>query len=85
VVLIADNDSVSVKAWEYLKVQGVANPYILENGLHNWNSLFADKTISGKAINLSAPQSEVLELFPKDSYVTKIKISSKKRAGGLCS
>jgi rhodanese-related sulfurtransferase/uncharacterized membrane protein YedE/YeeE len=85
VVLIANNDSVSVKAWQYLKVQGVANLYILENGLNNWKTIFAGKTISGKAFNLASPPAELLEQFPKDSYVTKIKIGSKKRAGGLCS
>jgi rhodanese-related sulfurtransferase len=85
VILIADNDSVSVKAWEYLKVQGVSNLYILENGLQNWKALFADKHVEGKPLNLSAVPLEVLQLFPKDSYVPKIKIASKKRAGGLCS
>ncbi|MEO8513745.1 MAG: YeeE/YedE thiosulfate transporter family protein [Ignavibacteria bacterium] len=85
VILIADNDSVSVQAWKYLKVQGVNNVYILENGLHDWNTLFADKTISGKPFNLASPPSEVLGLFPKDAFVPKIKIDSKKRSGGLCS
>jgi len=85
VVLIADNDSVSSQAWKYLKVQGVNNVYILENGLHDWNTLFAGKIVSGKSFNLSAPPSEVLQLFPKDAFVPKIKIDSKKRSGGLCS
>ena len=85
VILIADNDSISVQAWKYLKVQGVANAYILENGLHNWKSLFADKTVYGKPINLASPPAEVLKLFPKNSFVPKIKVGSKKRAGGLCS
>ncbi|MCX6232035.1 MAG: YeeE/YedE thiosulfate transporter family protein [Bacteroidetes bacterium] len=85
VVLLADNDSISIKAWQYLKVQGVINLYILENGLHNWNSLFADKTIHGKTFNPASPPVEVLQLFPKNTYITKIKIGSKKRAGGLCS
>lgn len=85
VILIADNDSVSVQAWKYLKVQGVDNVYILENGLHDWNTLFADRTISGKSFNIASPPSEVLQLFPKDSFVPKIKINSKKRSGGLCS
>jgi rhodanese-related sulfurtransferase len=84
VVLIADNDSVSVKAWQYLKVQGVLNLYILENGLHDWNQLFADKTIEGKPVKLTCPQGEVLKQFPKNAYVPKIKITSKKHAGGLC-
>jgi len=84
VVLIADNDSLSVKAWKYLKVQGVINLYILENGLHNWDSLFAGKTVSEKAVNLAAPPAGVLQLFPKDAYSPKIKIGSKKRSGGLC-
>ncbi|MFZ4400891.1 MAG: YeeE/YedE thiosulfate transporter family protein [Bacteroidales bacterium] len=85
VVLLADNDSISIKAWQYLKVQGVINLYILENGLHNWNRLFADKKIHEKAINLASPQAEVLQLFPNNAYIPKIKIGSKKRAGGLCS
>ena len=85
VILLADNDSISIKAWQYLKVQGVANLYILENGLHDWNKLFADKQIHEKAINLASPPAEVLQLFPKNSYIPKIKIGSKKRAGGLCS
>ena len=84
VVLIADNDSVSVAAWKYLKVQGVINLYILENGLHDWKGLFADKTFEGKEINLSAPPAGVLKLFPKEAFIPKIKTGSKKRAGGLC-
>ncbi len=85
VILLADNDSISIKAWQYLKVQGVVNLYILENGLHDWNKLFADKKIHEKDINLASPPAEVLQLFPKDAYIPKIKIGSKKRAGGLCS
>lgn len=85
VVLIAENDSVSIQAWKYLKVQGVNNIYILENGLNNWNDLFADKTISGKKFNLASPPSEVLQLFPKDAFKPKIKIDTKKRTGGVCS
>lgn len=85
VILIADNEAVSVQAWKYLKVQGVNNVYILDNGLHDWNKLFEGKTISGKSINISSPPSEVLKLFPKDAYAPKIKISTKKRSGGLCS
>lgn len=85
VVLIAENDSISVEAWKYLKVQGVNNVYILENGLHDWNTLFEDKTISGKHFNLASPPSEVLQLFPKDAFIPKIKISTKKRSGGVCS
>jgi rhodanese-related sulfurtransferase len=85
VVLIADNDSVSVQAWKYLKVQGVNNVYILENGLRGWDFLFANKTIDGKSFNLASPPPEVLLLFPKDSFTPKIKITTKKRSGGLCS
>ncbi|MBE2218214.1 MAG: YeeE/YedE family protein [Ignavibacteria bacterium] len=85
VVLIADNDSVSTLAWKYLKVQGVSNVYILENGLHDWNTLFGGKTVSGKTFNLDSPPAEVLQLFPKDAFTPKIKISTKKRSGGLCS
>ena len=85
VVLIADNDSVSVQAWKYLKVQGVNNVYILENGLSEWSKLFEGKTISGKPVNIASPPAEVMKLFPKDTYTPKIKITTKKRSGGLCS
>ncbi len=85
VILLADDDSVSVQAWKYLKVQGVNNVYIIENGLRGWETLFAGKTISGKNINIASPPSEVLQLFPKDAFTPKIKISTKKRSGGLCS
>jgi rhodanese-related sulfurtransferase/uncharacterized membrane protein YedE/YeeE len=85
VVLIADNDSVSVQAWKYLKVQGVSNLYILQNGMHDWDALFAGKTISGKPFNLASPPKEVLKLFPEDTYKPKIKISTQKRIGGVCS
>jgi rhodanese-related sulfurtransferase len=85
VVLISDKESESVKAWKYLKVQGVVNIYILENGLQDWNAIFANQTIPHKTFNLDSPPSEVLQLFPKNSYTQKIKIASKKRSGGLCS
>lgn len=84
VVLISDQESLSVKAWQYLKVQGVMNVYILENGLHDWNALFAGKSLPGKTINPAAPSEEVMQLFPKDAYVPKIKIVTKKHGGGLC-
>ena len=84
VILIADKDDVSVKAWEYLKVQGVVNVYILENGLQNWTKLFGNLKVHGKPINLSSPPSDILELFPKNTYTPKIKVSSKKHGGGLC-
>ncbi len=85
VVLIADNELESIQAWKYLKVQGVNNIYILDNGLHDWEKLFEGKTISGKSINRSSPPSELLQLFPKDAFTPKIKIATKKRSGGLCS
>ena len=84
VILIADKDEVSVKAWEYLKVQGVVNVYILENGLQNWTKLFGNLKVHGKPINLSSPPSDILELFPKNTYTPKIKVSCKKHGGGLC-
>jgi rhodanese-related sulfurtransferase len=84
VVLIADKEALAIQAWQYLKVQGVLNLYILENGLSKWNSLFGGKISHGKAFNLSALPAEILQLFPKDIYVPKIKIATKKHAGGLC-
>ncbi|MCA0362509.1 MAG: YeeE/YedE family protein [Bacteroidetes bacterium] len=84
VILLAENDSVSVQAWKYLKVQGIENLYIMENGVQNWNNLLADKKVHGEPINLSSPPSEVLELFKKDAYTPKLKIGGKKRSGGLC-
>jgi hypothetical protein len=70
---------------EIFKSSGVNNVYILENGLNDWNKLFEGKTISGKSFNVASPPSEVLGLFPKDAFTPKIKISNKKRSGGLCS
>jgi len=84
VMLIADNDSIAVKAWQLLKVQGIANLYILENGLNDWGKLFAGKMVHGHPVNLAAPQTEILEQFPADAYIPKIKVGSKKKAGGLC-
>ncbi|MBK9936493.1 MAG: YeeE/YedE family protein [Cytophagaceae bacterium] len=83
-ILIAENDSIAVQAWKYLKVQGIENLYIMENGLQNWNSLFADKKVHEEHINLSSPPVEVLKLFKKDAFVPKLKIGTKKRSGGLC-
>ena len=65
-------------------MQGVNNVYILENGLNDWKKLFADKTVHEKPINIAAPPAEVINLFPKNTYIQKIKIASKKHAGGLC-
>lgn len=85
VILIAENDSVSSEAWKYLKVQGVSNLYILENGLNNWAKIFEGINLDGKKFNLSSPSAEILKKFPKDSYAAKIKISTKKRSAGVCS
>lgn len=84
VILISENNDESIKAWQYLKVQGVANVYILDNGLQNWEKLFGNLKVHGKPINLSSPPSDILELFPKNTFTPKIKISSKKHGGGLC-
>lgn len=84
VVLVSNDKSEVEKAWQYLKVQGVANLYILDNGLNDWNKLFGDKLVHGHPVDLSAPPAEILELFPEDAYIPKIKMSTKKHAGGLC-
>jgi len=84
VILIADDYAVAEQAWKYLKVQNVINVYIMENGLKDYNELFADKTIHGEEIDLASPPAELLHLFPEDAYISKIKIVTKKRAGGLC-
>ncbi len=83
VVIVADEEAQAVKAWKWLKVQGVTNLYILENGLHDWNQIFSGIQI--EHFNLSRPSAKVLEQFPKDSYKTKIKLKTNKRAVGLCS
>ena len=83
-ILISDKEEESVKAWQYLKVQGVNNVYILDKGLQNWTKLFVNLKVHGKPINLSSPPSDILELFPANTFTPKIKISSKKHGGGLC-
>lgn len=88
VVIVSNQDAEAIQAWKWLKAQGVVNLYILEDGLTQWFQLFADKVdkeISHEKFNLARPTLKVLDLFPKDSFTTKIKLKTNKRGGGLCS
>ncbi|OYZ15092.1 MAG: hypothetical protein B7Y39_16730 [Bdellovibrio sp. 28-41-41] len=85
VVIVSNTEEEAVRAWQWLKVQGVANLYILENGLNNWNQLFSDKVLHLEKIDLTRPSAKVLELFPKDFYKAKIKLKTTKKGAGLCS
>ena len=84
VVLIANSEAESVQAWQYLKVQGVTNLYILDQGLKNWNGLFLGEQ-GGEHLDPTRPSAKLLELFPKDAFTPKIKLKTNKRSGGLCS
>lgn len=85
VVVIADTEAQSVQAWQWLKVQGVTNLYILENGLHHWMQLFSGKEADGEKFDPARPSAKILELYPKDAFKPKIKLKTKKRSAGLCS
>ncbi len=85
VIIVSNDEQVATQAWQWLKVQGVINLYILENGLQTWAQIFAGKDLPHEPLDLARPPLKVLEQFPKDAFRTKIKLKTKKRAGGLCS
>lgn len=85
VIIVADEEAVSVKAWQWLKVQGISNLYILDQGMTNWMQTFVGKELPHEKMDLTRPSLKVLELFPKDSFPLKIKLQTTKKGGGLCS
>lgn len=85
VILIADDEAVAVKTWQALKVQGVNNAYILDQGLRHWHELFDHAAAPGHPLDPSRPSLHVLESHPKDAFQPKIKLKTNKRSGGLCS
>jgi len=82
VVLVSDDEQEAVRAWRRLKVQGVMNLYILENGLKEWKDVFA--TVGGPHLDFARPPAKILEAFPKDAFKTKIKLKTARKGGGLC-
>lgn len=86
VVIVANNDDESTKAWRWLKAQGVTNLYILDKGMDNWIQIFSkDDFKKIEHFDLSKPSMHVFDYFPKDSFVSKIKLKTSKRSVGLCS
>ncbi len=92
VVIVAANEAMATQAWQWLKVQGVVNLYILDGGLESWLQLFSDKgsptseTHQGHdSFDLTRPGIKILDQFPKDYFKSKIKLKTSKRSGGLCS
>lgn len=85
VILIAHDEAVAVQVWQALKVQGVTNVYILDQGLRHWKELFAHPDKQGHPLDPSRPSIHVLESYPKDTFQPKIKLKTNKRSGGLCS
>lgn len=86
VVIVANNEEDSTKAWRWLKAQGVTNLYILDKGMDNWIQTFSkDDFKKIEHFDLSKPSMHVFDYFPKDSFVSKIKLKTSKRSVGLCS
>lgn len=83
VIVVADDEGDAVRAWKRLKVQGVSNLYLLENGLRDWEKTFSAFSTKGH-FNLSHPPARVLDAVPEDSWKAKIKMKTARRASGLC-
>lgn len=83
VIVVADDEGEAVRAWKRLKVEGVSNLYLLENGLREWEKTFSAFTAT-KHFNLSHPPARVLDTVPADSWKAKIKMKTARRASGLC-
>lgn len=87
VILVTDDETLAVKSWKRLKMQGVTNLYILDGGLQGWTSTFSavdPHALHGEPLDLSRPPAKVLELFPEGAYTQKIKLQTARRAGGVC-
>ena len=84
VILIADDEALAVRAWQRLKVQGVTNLYILDQGLTTWKQTF-EGVAATPHFDYARPPAKVLDAFPKDTFTPKIKLQTARRAAGLCS
>jgi len=84
VVLVSDDEAAALAAWKRLKMQGVSNLYILDQGVKGWGELFAPLQ-AHHGFDLSRPPARVLEAFPEGTWQAKIKLKTARRAGGLCS
>ena len=84
VVLVSDDEAEAVRAWKRLKVQGVTNLYVLDQGLRDWKGFF--EPVSGTPhFDYARPPTKVLDSYPKDLFQPRIKLKTARRAGGLCS
>jgi len=84
VVLVGDDEAATVKAWQRLKMLGVTNLYLLDRSMPAWKDFFAP--VAGLPhFNLARPPSNVLDAWPKDTFVPRIKLKTSRRAAGLCS
>jgi rhodanese-related sulfurtransferase len=84
VVIVADDEEQAVRAWKRLKAEGTTNLYILDHGLRDWKAVLAGAA-GTPHFDYARPPAKVLEAFPKDAYVPKIKLKTSRRAAGLCS
>lgn len=75
VVIVADDEAEAVRAWKRLKVEGVANLYMLEGGMVGWKAIFSEA---------DRPSLKALDHMPKDAFKPKIKLKTNARAAGVC-
>jgi len=84
VLLVSDDEELAVASWKRLKAQGVANLYILDQGLKGWVERFSGVDGHGHEFDPARPPASLLGAFPDDRWEAKIKLKTARRAGGLC-
>lgn len=94
VVLVSASEDMAVESWKRLKVLGLANVYILDQGIPYWKEFFMDVESKFKEKfpdkqnhgigDVSKPQSLFMELYSEIQFVPKIKLKTSKKSGGVC-
>lgn len=94
IVLVAGHDELAINAWKKLKVLGLANVYVLDQGIPFWKEFFVnaeelfhqkypEKTAHGLQ-QISKPQATFLEIYSDVKFENKVKLKTTKKSGGLC-
>ena len=63
-VVMSNDETAATEAWKVLRAESVPSAYILEGGINNWLTVFADEAFRETAVKANTPDDSLAYSFP---------------------